>query len=128
MEFLLETPHQAQWAILRLQHVIAFQILIACGRFPERELLDLHDRIPLRGPVSFDPSVLTWLLVGPPDGYQASFNLPTGSVDFMAVVGVTEDEAAHARSVGGGPLVDLLRTHARYPLTDPARRSVLGAA
>jgi hypothetical protein len=127
MEFILETPERSQWAILRLQHLVAFQILLACGRYPGRELIGLHDRIPLRAPITPEPSELTWLFVGPPDGYAESFALPTGGVELFAVVGVTEAEAAHARAIGGDALVELLRKSGCYPLTDPSRVSVVEA-
>jgi len=128
MEFVLETPDQATWALQRLQHVVVFQILIACGRYPGRELLDLYDRIPLRGPISPEPSDLTWLMLAPPSGYTSAFQLPTGSVHILTVVGITDDEAAHARSHGGETLLDLLRAGAAYPVTNRRRKSLVGVA
>ena len=128
MEFLLVTPHQAPWAVYRLLHVVAFQILVACGKYPGRDLLDSYDRLPLRSSVSPEPSALTWFMIGPPDGFLERFQLPSGWVDLLAVVGITDDEAANARAHGGEQLLEVLRKEASYPLTDPGRSSVLGAA
>jgi hypothetical protein len=127
MEFVLETPEQAPWAILRLQHVVVFQILIACGRYPGRDLLDVFDRIPLRCSISPEASELSWLMIAPPRGYASTFRLPTGSVDILTVVGISEDEAALARSQGGDVLLGLLRAHDAYPVTNPKRASLAGA-
>ena len=60
-EFVFETTTQGQWAILRVQHIMAFQILLAHDRYPGRDLLDIYDRIPLRGPITPAPSSLTLL-------------------------------------------------------------------
>jgi hypothetical protein len=128
MEFLLESVEQAEWPILRLQHVVAFQILLACDKYPGRGLVDHHDRIPLRDSISPGSSALTWLFIGPPEPHPASFQLPTGSVDLLMVVGVTEEEVEYARERGGDDLVSLLRSRGGYPVTDPARGTVVGAA
>jgi hypothetical protein len=125
MEFVLETPQQATWAILRLQHVVAFQILIACGAYPDRPLMSLHDRIPLRSPISDEPCDLTWLTIVPPSGYSPSFTLPTGRVDLLAIVGITEAEAAYARREGGESLLEVLHAGGAYPVTDPTRASLV---
>jgi hypothetical protein len=128
MEFIFETPMQAHWAIERLQHVVAFQILLACGKFTRRELLDVHDRIPLRCSITPDPSELTWLTIGLPVSCPPSFSLPTGSVDILNVVGITEGEASYGREHGGDTLIQLLREAGAYPVTDPRRKSICGVA
>ncbi len=125
-EFVLECPTQAKWAIIRLQHLLAFQILISVGRYPSAELLDSYDRIPLRGSISPEPSLLTHLMLAPPPeqsdgGYPASFQLASGTSDLLAVVGVTEAEVGFARKNGGAALVERLREAGAFPVTDPAR-------
>lgn len=125
MEFVLQTPRREEWAIDRLAHVVAFQSLISGGKYPGRGLLDLYDRIPLRCPISGEPSELTWLTVGPPDGLPTSFQLPTGSVDILTIVGITETEAAHARAHGGDKLLEILRSGGAFPVTDAKRASLV---
>ena len=128
MEFVLQTPQREAWAIARLAHVVAFQILLVCGRYPGRHPLNLHDRMPLRSSIAAEPSDITWLTVGPLDGFPSSFQLLTGSVDLLAIVGVTEHEAAYGRKHGGATLIDLLRQETAYPVTDWRRSSLVGAA
>lgn len=126
LELVLCTPERAEWAIERLAHVVALQTLLSCGKYAAHaEGLSLHDRIPLGGSVSPQPSELTWLMVGPPDGLPAGFQLPSGSVELRAVVGITEAEAAYSMKHGGDRLLDLLRKGAVYPVTDWRRKSVL---
>ena len=128
MEFVLQTAQREAWAIPRLAHVVAFPILLASGRYPGRDLLDLHDRMPLRSSIAGEASEITWLTVGPLDGFPSSFQLPTGSVDLLAVVGVTEQEAGYGRKHGGATLIELLRQETAYPVTDWRRSSLVGAA
>ena len=50
-EFVLETSEPGDWAILRLQHLMAFQILLEHGCYPGREPIAPYARIPLRAPI-----------------------------------------------------------------------------
>jgi hypothetical protein len=43
----------------------------------------------------------------------------------MALVGITDDEAQYARENDGEKLVDLLARAGAFPVTDPARKSVI---
>jgi Suppressor of fused protein (SUFU) len=128
MEFVLETTEEAEWPILRLHHLIAFQILIACGRYPGRTLIDMHDRIPLRAPISPSATELTWLVVAPSVGYDSPFQLSTGQVDLWSVVGISEAEAELASTKGPEKLLALLAKGGAYPVTDPVRGSLATAA
>jgi hypothetical protein len=125
MEFVLQVPERSPWALERMAHVIAFQTLIAYGHYPGRDLLAFHDRIPLRSSIDGASSELTWLTIGPSDGLPADFQLPTGSVELLTIVGITEWEAAHAQAHGGGVLLDILREGDAYPVTDPRRSSLV---
>jgi Suppressor of fused protein (SUFU) len=55
-EFVLETTEQGEWAILRMQHLMAFQILLENGRYLGRDPLTPYDRIPLRASITPEPS------------------------------------------------------------------------
>jgi len=61
-EFIFETPQQAEWAILRLLHLMTFQILLCHGRYPGRQPMSDFDRVPLRGPICFEDScsAISW--------------------------------------------------------------------
>jgi len=123
-EFVFETTQQSEWAILRLLHVMAFQILLCHGRYPGREPLSDFDRIPLRGSIRPEPSALTYLMLAPPTRFPREERLESGSFDFYQVVGISAAEAAHARSHDGPALLELLVAHDYFPVTDPDRTEI----
>src|SRR5689334_15640622 len=45
-EYVFETTEQADWPILRLQHLMAFQILLVHNRYANRKPMVRHDRVP----------------------------------------------------------------------------------
>jgi len=125
-EFVFETTEPGDWAILRLQHVAAFELLLAAGRYSGHEPLGLHDRLPLRGPITFrDESALRWLLVASDAWYAPTFTLESGEVDLLTLVGITDDEAQLGREQGGDELLRALRARGAFPVSDPKRTSVL---
>lgn len=103
--------------------MLAFQILLACGHYEGKEPLTICDRIPLRNPIDGQQSLLTWCIVAPPDGYPASFKLPSGRVEFLHLVGITEGEARFARENGHEALLRRLAPIG-YPVTNAVRMSV----
>jgi len=123
-EFILETVTESQWAILRLLHVMAFQILLAHQRYPGREMLVAYDRIPLKAPLVGD-SKLTFLIVAPPVGVPATIQLESGVFEFFHLAAATESEAKYARE-NGGP--ELLRFHSLaglHPVINPERNELI---
>lgn len=128
-EFVLETTEPADWAIVRLQHVAAFELLLAAGRYPGHEPLGVHDRLPLRGPITLGgDSALRWLLVATGAGYASRIPMESGAVDLLTLVGITDDEAAFGREQGGDELVARLRAGGSFPVSDPRRASVLATS
>jgi hypothetical protein len=126
-EFVLETKEEGEWAIVRLQHLMAFQILLAHGRYPGREMATPYDRIPLRASITPEHSELRWLILAPPVSFDATFQLTTGWVELYQVFGASESEATFAAEHGGDKLVDLLSRSGAFPVTDPRRKSVIMA-
>jgi hypothetical protein len=124
-EFLFQCPAQSNWAILLLQRMVAFQILLAAGRFPGRGLLGIGDRTPLRSPIDGSSSKLTWVLLAAESLNAGVQQLPSGQFQFTQFVGITEKEAEYARANGSDELVRLLLRHKAAPITDPSRESVL---
>jgi hypothetical protein len=124
-EFVFETVEQKDWAIIRLQQLMAFQILLFHDRYPGRDPVSFYDRIPLRDSISSEPSDIRWLSLAPPTSYPERFELASGWVDLFAVFGATEEETAFAREQGGDKLVEMLKQHGAFPVTDPKRKSVI---
>ena len=123
-EFIFETVQQSDWAILRLLHLTVFQILLCHGRYPGREALTGYDRVPLGSSIRPEPSVLTYLMLAPPSRFPREIELESGPFALYQVVGISEAEAAFARSMGGQELLDLLSADNYFPVTDPDRPEI----
>lgn len=124
-EFILQCPAQATWAILLLQRMVAFQILLGANRFPERGPLDEGDRIPLRSPINGTGSQLTSVLVAASPDFAGVQQLPSGYFEFFQFIGITEDEAEFASLNGSPKLLHQLMDRKVAPVTDPDRTSIL---
>jgi hypothetical protein len=126
-ELVIESPTQAVWPIVVLQRLLAFNILLAHGRYGENNSpLDYGDRIPLRGSISLDqPSTLEHVVIGKPVHFPESFHLASGQVDLLQVVGVTETERDFAKSSGTDELIEKLKRAGCYPVTDPTRATAI---
>ena len=127
MEFVLETPARAPWAVETLARLVAFQLLIAAGHYGERPLVDVWDRFPPRGALDGGDSAVTAMIVVPGDGLDSPMQLPSGRVDLLRVIGVTADELALAKAEGTDKLLERLARAGHDRVTDPARTSVLEA-
>lgn len=122
-ELVLETPSQADWAIVALQRLLAYNILLAHGRFGEAVPLDYGARIPLGGPISGDKSSsIRFIVLGQASHYSSSFRLESGAVDLLHVVGITESEMDFAKLHGASDLIKLLQEFGAFPVTDPTRK------
>lgn len=123
VELLFETPERYAWAIVLVQEIVAYELLLASGAFEGRSPLDDYDRIPLRE--SIEPggtSQLTHLLVAPSAWPQQQ--LLSGAFVVQQLVGISESEAEYARSHDGRHLRQLLAAAGAFPVTDPWRRPV----
>src|SRR5262245_33100838 len=82
--------------------------------------------VKLRSPIKpgFD-SAIRKIMFCPPVGYPGVFKLESGAVELIALVGITRDEAQYSRENDGEKLVELLARAGAFPLTDPARKSVI---
>ena len=126
VEFVFPTTEQGPWAIQLVQRISAFEILLAHDQFEGQERLRFGDRVPLRSPiVPGSESALTHLLIAPPADYPRSFQLESGTVEFVQLVGVSEAEAAFGREHGLDALIELLSDHDAYARTNPNRNSIV---
>jgi hypothetical protein len=126
VEFTLAVSEQGDWAIETLQAMLAFDLLLAAGRFPNGQPLSLHDRIPLRGPLDgrAECEIRNLIMVEIEDG-AGEFSLPSGKVLLVGFTGVTDSELAFAKAKGSPALIDRLRNGGHHPVTNPRRRSQL---
>jgi hypothetical protein len=122
-ELVLETLESADWPIVVLQRVLAFNILLVHGRYGDSEPLDYWHRVPLGGSITGN-SALCHLLIVPSDSYPTQFSLASGKVDLLHVVGITDKERDYAKERGSEELLKLLKDHGAFPVTDPDRRCI----
>lgn len=119
-EFLFETTNECDWAINVLRSLIAFNIMLAIGHYGDKPLLEYGDRIPFE----VEPNIKAMLIVEPKD-FPVCFELISGKVDLMQVVGITEAELEYANSQGSDRLSELLFSVIGNYVTDTERDSVV---
>lgn len=125
-ELVLETDGEAPWAIRLLHKLMAIELLVATGRIEGSELFEYGNHVPLGGPITNpEPSQLIWLMLDPPRHVLPRFELESGAVDLMQVIGITDAEQRFAASKGNMALTDLLQKHTHYPVVDPLRGSLI---
>lgn len=125
-EFTFATTEAGDWAIRALQCMLAFDLLLGAGRFPGREFLSLHDRIPLRAPLNGEPEcILRNLVMTEAEGIEGEFQLPSGKVILTGFTAISDAELAVAKQSSSADLIDQLRTAGFHPVNDPHRRSLV---
>lgn len=126
VEFVIESRERADWPLLVLRRLLAYQVLVCHGAYGDVPGLGYNARVPLGGPI--DPttdSVLRFVLIARPTHYPANARLESGRFDFLHVVGISESERDFARLHGDEALIEKLALAEAYPLTDPARQPVV---
>ena len=125
IEFTFATSEQGDWAIQVLQSMLAFDLLLAAGRYPGSAPLALHDRVPVRGPVNGKATCqLRNLVVTEPECIAAGFQLPSGRVHFLSFTAITDAELAEAKATSSAELITRLRTAGYHPVNNPTRPSL----
>lgn len=124
-ELMLRTPTQAGWAVNMLQRLMAYQIGVAYDILKGR-LFNYGDWMPLNGPISPDnPDTLVRAIVMTrPLDLQSQFQLRSGKVDLLQIVGITGKELAYLLNRGPDALIGLLYDKGAAPVTNPARQSI----
>ena len=122
-ELMVCTKARADWAISVLHHLMAWQLLVATGAV-QGQPLGPGQRIPLGGSIDgTKEGLLTWALCEAPTHCAPEFELPSGKVEWLLLVGATEKEVAFARSTDQKVLVARLQEDGVWPVTDGARPS-----
>ncbi len=124
-ELVIEVTQQSEWAIVTLQRLLAFNILLTVGRYSGSPALDYGDRVPLRRPIDGSHSLLTGVVLTKPTHYPSSFKLLSGRVDFLHTVGITTSEQNYAQEQSSNQLIEQLKLAEAFPVTDPARTAVV---
>jgi hypothetical protein len=123
-ELVLETPWKSDRAIEVLNRLVAYDLLLAHGRYGEPRLLEVGTR--LHSAAAFgEHGAADGFLIVRPEGFPDVFSLETGPVQLLACVGVTEAELACAKAEGSAVLDDRLAKAGVGSVTDPTRASVV---
>jgi len=126
VEFVLETPVQADWPIHALRRLMAYHLLLCHGRLGDNPPLAAGHRVPAGGTVDGSKdSALTVFAFVQPEHYPAQAALASGKFDFLHVVGITEGERELAWQSSTAELVARLAGHGAFPVTDPRRRDLV---
>jgi hypothetical protein len=121
-ELVLETTVEAEWPVVIVQRMLAYNILLCHGRYGNSSSLDYGHRIPLRAPITLSgESEVRNLVIGASKHYSSSFRLESGQVDLLHLVGATDREIGYAKQHGSPALVEKLALAGYFPVTDPAR-------
>lgn len=122
VELVIETGRRADWPLLALRRLLAYQVLVHHGAYGDVPGLACGARVPLGGPI--DPatdSALRFALITQPSHYPSGAQLESGRFDFLHVVGISESERDFAKVSGNARLIEKLALAEAYPVTDPAR-------
>lgn len=119
LELVLETQEDAPWAIPLLQSLLAFNLLLAAGKFGDKPILGHGDRIPQ--PIA--PNIAGFILWAP-SHFSEEFDLVSGKVDLIEVIGITAAELQYAKDYGSATLCERLIAGGAFPTTDAGRLSV----
>ena len=126
VEFTFAVSEQGDWAVETLLEMLAFDLLLRAGRFPNGQPLSLHDRIPLRRPLNGRPNCeIRNMVVVEPEHIPLEFSLPSGRVQFAGFTGVTDPELTFAKANGSEALISRLREAGHHPITNPHRPSLI---
>ncbi|MQY41115.1 suppressor of fused domain protein [Epibacterium sp. SM1969] len=118
VEFSIETQAQGDWAIRFLLKMLAYDLLLSHGHFGDRPPLGLDDRIPLGGPIDGkEGTPITNVILHSPVSYAPQFQLPSGTVEILQFIGVTEQERDLARNEGFASLRTRLESDGSFPAT-----------
>ncbi len=125
-ELLMHTPVAAPWAIQVLHWLMAVNILAASGLL-QGETVCAGGRIPLH--TSIDPqrpaSLIKNLIIVEAEHLTPQFELPSGTVDLLLCLGVTDSEMILAQTLDYDVMLAKLSEANIFPVTDPDREPII---
>ena len=120
VELFLETEREMPGAIRVLLNLMAFNILLSVQHYGDKPMLDFGDRVPFK----IEPN-LTHIVIAKPNNFPEKFELISGQVDLLQVVGITSEEFAFAKEHGSSAILKELDKHAVSFRIQPERSSVV---
>ncbi|MCJ8339360.1 MAG: suppressor of fused domain protein [Pseudomonadales bacterium] len=119
-EFIMETEQECAWALPIMQTLVGYNILLAEGKMGDIAPLHYGHMVPL----ALSEKIPAMLIVQP-NNFPTSFQLPSGQVDLLQVVGITAAELEAAKSSSSKQIAQQILTQTGGFLTDPNRASVV---
>jgi hypothetical protein len=116
-EMVIHTPEEAQWPVLRLLDMMAYNLV--CLR-----AFDVGHRYPVEGSLTGGETKLNGFVFVRDSSRPAEFTLPSGKVKLLTLVGVTKNEMAFSRSNGMDKLIAKLVQAGTGYITHPERDEV----
>lgn len=121
-EFIMETEQEAPWAIRVLHTLMAYNLLLATGKMGDYPTFSAGHR------VKFGlSSKISAMLFATPVHFPQGFELPSGHVDLVQVVGITGEELQFAQQDANNTLAQRLLEATGGLVTQPERDSVVPA-
>lgn len=122
VEFILESKSESKMALTAVLSLVAFNILLSVGRFGESPVLDYRHRIPM----TMEPNI-SHVVIAEPNSFQASFELMSGKVDILQIVGVTPKEYSFAKEHGSNEVLAVLVKNGVGYTVNPMRECTVHA-
>lgn len=121
-ELLIHTPEQSPWAIQVLHWLMAVNILAGSGML-QGDTVFAGARVPLH--TSVDPnrpdSAVRNILIAEASHLIPGFKLPSGTVELLLCIGITDAEMKLAATQTYEETIDILKTSNIFPVTNPDR-------
>ncbi|WNG21426.1 suppressor of fused domain protein [Cystobacter fuscus] len=116
-EMVIHTPEEERWPVLRLMDMMAYNLV--CAR-----LFAVGHRYPVEGTLTGGDSKLNGFVFVTDPSRPAHFQLESGRVQLLTLVGVTKNEMAFSRSNGMDRLMAKLVAAGTGYITHPGREQV----
>lgn len=116
-EMVIHTAEEAQWPVLRLLDMMAYNLV--CLR-----AFALNHRYPVEGSLTGGETKLNGFVFVRDTSRPAEFTLPSGKVQLLTLVGTTRNEMAFSRSNGMDKLMAKLHDAGAGLITRPEREEV----
>lgn len=104
VELMIECKEKSPWAVHMLRSLMAFNIMLAIGKYGDKPLLDYGDRIPHK----INDRMCSVMIVKPMD-FPEYIELKSGRVDLLQLVTISNDELAYAKEYSSDALSEKMR-------------------